>query len=507
LIFRFILNSMIAGPLAFAWSWALVERAIVFIGGAALALALVTAVQAWWWRKRHTHLFSSLLAAADERQRAERDLRQTELFYHSLVETIPQMILRKDLEGRFTFANQKFCAELGHSLDEILGKTDLDFFPRELAEKYRSDDRKVLESGQALDVVEEHVTPKGEKLYVQVMKTPLYGPDGKAIGIQGIFWDVTRRMEAEEQLKQKNVVLEALARSEHEAHEALKSAQSQMVQNEKLASLGQLVAGVAHEINNPLAFVSNNVAVMERDLRDMITLVSLFRTIERPSGGRHAALYDQIDHVGAQLDLDYTLDNLPRLIERTREGLRRIERIVQELRLFARVDEGDWNEVDLNPGIESSINMIQGHARKKGVKLEKDLNPLPPVRCQAARIQQVVVALVLNAIDACESDDSVTVSTRYEPQQGGVTIEVSDTGSGIEPSVRERIFEPFFTTKAVGQGTGLGLSISYGIVEQHHGSIDVQSAPGSGSCFTIRLPVQPKRSRVDGPMAAERVTG
>ena len=129
------------------------------------------------------------------------------------------------------------------------------------------------------------------------------------------------------------------------------------------------------------------------------------------------------------------------------------------------------------------------------------------MRCQAARIQQVVVALVLNAIDACESDDSVTVSTRYEPQQGGVTIEVSDTGSGIEPSVRERIFEPFFTTKAVGQGTGLGLSISYGIVEQHHGSIDVQSAPGSGSCFTIRLPVQPKRSRVDGPMAAERVTG
>src|SRR5262249_52609149 len=156
------------------------------------------------------------------------------------------------------------------------------------------------------------------------------------------------------------------------------------VQTEKLASLGQLVAGVAHEINNPLAFVSNNVAVLERDLRDMITLVGLHRQVKRPIGPEHAALNAQIDSLAAQLDLDYTLENLPRLLERTREGLRRIERIVQELRLFARVDEGDWNEVDLNPGIESSITMVQGHARKKGIKLIKDLGPLPQVRCRAA---------------------------------------------------------------------------------------------------------------------------
>lgn len=505
MIFQPIINSMFAGPLAWAWSWPLLERAIVFVGGALLALALVTS-QAWWWRKRQKAMLSTLQAAADQQERAERDLRQTEMFYHSLVETIPQMILCKDLEGRFTFANQKFCAELGRSLDDILGKTDLDFFPRQLAEKYRSDDRKVLESGQVLDVVEEHVTPKGEKLYVQVMKTPLFGTDGKPMGIQAIFWDVTRRIQTEEKLKEQNVMLHELARSEHEAHEALKSAQSRMVQTEKLASLGQLVAGVAHEINNPLAFVSNNVAVLERDLRDMVALVSLYRMIDRPAGPRHAALYSQIDHVAAQLDLDYTLDNLPRLLERTREGLRRIERIVKELRLFARVDEGDWNEVDLNPGIESSINIVQGHARKKGIKLVKDLEALPLVRCQAARIHQVIVNLVLNAIDACESEDCVTIRTRSEPELEGVRIEVIDTGSGIEPSVRERIFDPFFTTKAIGQGTGLGLSISYGIVEEHRGSIDVQSTPGSGSCFTIRLPVQPKRSRVESRLPAERVS-
>jgi PAS domain S-box-containing protein len=444
-------------------------------------------------------------------RRTERDLRQAEMFYHTLVETIPQMILCKDLEGRFTFANQKFCDELGCTPEGIKGKTDLDFFPRELAEKYRRDDQKVLESGEVLDLVEEHVTPRGEKLYVQVMKTPLFGTDGKAIGIQGIFWDVTARMKAEDKLKEQNVTLHELASSERKAHEdlkaiheELKAAQSLMVQTEKLASLGQLVAGVAHEINNPLAFVSNNVAVLERDLRDMIALVGLYRRLDRSTDGDRQTLHSEIDRVSVQLDLDYTLENLPRLIERTREGLRRIERIVKDLRLFARVDEGDWNEVDLNPGIESSVNMIQGSARNKGVRLTTDLEPLPPVRCRAARVHQVVVNLLLNAIDACSRDDSVTVRTRSEPENQAVRIDVIDTGPGIEPKVRDRIFDPFFTTKPLGHGTGLGLSISYGIVQEHQGSIDVHSTPGAGARFTVLLPCAPKQSRPGAAVAAAR---
>jgi len=420
-------------------------------------------------------LFAGLKAAAAERRRTERALRQTEVFYHSLVETIPQMILCKDLDGRFTFANQKFCTELGTTNESIKGKTDFDFFPKQLAEKYRRDDKEVIESGQVLDVVEEHVTPKGDKLYVQVMKTPLFGPDGKAIGIQGIFWNVTERLRAE----------------------------SRMVETEKLASLGQLVTGVAHEINNPLAFVSNNVAVLERDLRDMITLIGLYGQVERPLDAGHASLNEQIDLVSQQLDLDYTLKNLPKLIERTREGLRRIEQIVKDLRLFARVDEGDWNELDLNPGIESSVNMVQGYARKKGVRLVTDLEPLPLVRCRGARVHQVVVNLLMNGIDACDAEGTVTVRTR--PETEGIRIEVADTGCGIEPAIRERIFDPFFTTKRIGEGTGLGLSISYGIVQEHHGTIDVQSAPGSGACFTVRLPRQPDRSRIRGPMATQGV--
>ncbi len=187
------------------------------------------------------------------------------------------------------------------------------------------------------------------------------------------------------------------------------------------------------------------------------------------------------------------------MIERTREGLRRIERIVKDLRLFARVDEGEWNEVDLNPGIESSVNMVQGYARKKGVRLVSELEPLPPLRCRGARIHQVVVNLLMNAIDACGADGTVTIRTRAEPDGEGVRIEVADTGCGIEPAIRERIFDPFFTTKPIGEGTGLGLSISYGIVQEHHGTIDVQSTPGEGSCFTIRLPRGGAQSRQPRP--------
>jgi two-component system NtrC family sensor kinase len=448
-------------------------------------------------------LSSDFQAVAAERSQAELARVQTEVFYHSLVETIPQMILCKDMEGRFTFANRKFCAELGTTLENIKGKTDLDFFPRELAEKYRRDDKLMLESGEILDIVEEHVTPRGEKLYVQVMKTPLSGPDGEPIGVQGIFWNVTERMRAEEKLREQNVTLQELARSEREAHEALKTAQSRMVETEKLASLGQLVAGVAHEINNPLAFVSNNVAVLERDLRDLKTLIGLYRQVERQGDAGHAELHGQIDAVSEQLDVVYTLDNMPRLIERTRDGLRRIERIVKDLRLFARVDEGEWNEVDLNPGIESSVNMVQGYARKKGVRVATELEPLPLVRCRGARIHQVVVNLLMNGIDACSADGTVTIRTRAEAEGQAVCIDVADTGCGIEPTIRERIFDPFFTTKAIGEGTGLGLSISYGIVQEHQGTIEVQSDPGAGSCFRIRLPREPQRFHSPGAMVSQ----
>ncbi len=480
-----------ANPWIFAAAWPIEHPVLLamllFLG--IIAVAAVLSIRAL--KKRHRVLSTDLETLSDQRNEVERALRETEAIYHSLVETLPQSILRKDTEGRFTFANQRFCAELGRPFSEIIGKTDYDFFPDELAAKYRADDQRVIETGRILDVVEKHITPQGDTLYVQVMKTPLLAPDGETLGVQGIFWDVSARIQAEEQLREKNVELEELARSEHQAHEALKQAQSLLVQNEKLASLGHLVAGVAHEINNPLSFVSNNVAVIERDLRDLLFLIKLYRQVSESAQESESNLLEEIEEVSARIDLDYCVENFPRLMERTREGLRRIERIVKELRLFARVDEGDWNEVDLNPGIESSINMVKGYARKKGVNIVMDLGALPAIRCRAARIHQVILNLLTNAVDACDENGQVTVRTETEPDALGVRVDIDDNGCGVSPEIRDRIFDPFFTTKPLGQGTGLGLSISYGIVREHHGLIEVQSTVGHGTCFSVHLPIEP----------------
>jgi two-component system NtrC family sensor kinase len=460
---------------------------LVAAGTAALVVMAMT-VYVLRLNRSHVRLRAELESQLSALRKIEKALRESEVFYHSLVESLPQSILRKDLEGRFTFGNQLFCKELRRPLAEIVGKTDYDFFPRELAEKYRQDDQRVIEAGQLFETIEGHVTPGGAVLYVQVTKIPLYDAAGKVIGIQGIFWDVTERKSAEDQLQAQNILLQELAESEREAHETVKKAQSRLVQSEKLAGLGQMVAGVAHEINNPLSFVSNNVAVLQRDLGEILALLALYRKGEDVLSRARPDLLADVHAHCERVDMNYILSNLQGLLQRTRDGLGRIQQIVKDLRIFARLDEGERNEVDLNEGVTSTINIVQGHAKKKQVRVEKDLAVLPNVMCYAAKINQVVMNLVMNAIDACPEGGSVVVRTREEGDH--VCVDVIDSGCGIEPSIRERIFDPFFTTKPVGVGTGLGLSISYGIVQDHGGSIEVESTPGQGARFTIVLPTK-----------------
>jgi signal transduction histidine kinase len=209
-----------------------------------------------------------------------------------------------------------------------------------------------------------------------------------------------------------------------------------------------------------------------------------------PHVSREAPELDrQIAALRQQVDMDDTLKSLPELVARTAEGLRRIRQIVGDLRLFARLDEGEVNEADLNAGIRSTVTIIQGHAKNKDVGLELDLAPLPRVTCHAARVNQVVMNLLSNAIDACDQGGKVTVRTSAD--NGQVRIDVIDNGQGISPAIRGRIFDPFFTTKPIGKGTGLGLSISYAIVHDHGGTIEVDSNVGQGATFTVNLPVKP----------------
>jgi signal transduction histidine kinase len=202
---------------------------------------------------------------------------------------------------------------------------------------------------------------------------------------------------------------------------------------------------------------------------------------------RDGELLAAIRELSERVDLAYTTANLDEMLVRSRDGLRRIQQIVKDLRDFARLDESDLHEVDVNTGIDSTINIIQGHAKKKRVTIEKHLAPLPLVTCHPAKVNQVVMNLVGNAIDACPEGGKVTVVTAANGNH--VTIDVSDTGPGVPDKIRDRIFDPFFTTKPLGEGTGLGLSISYGIVKDHGGTIDLVSKPGEGARFVVTLPL------------------
>jgi two-component system NtrC family sensor kinase len=432
------------------------------------------------------YLSGRSLGKAEVRRRATEDMLATsEAFYHTLVETLPQNIFRKDLQGRFTFANSRFLTEMKRSQTEVNGKTDFDFFPHELAERYRRDDQAVIRTGKPFETVEEHVKPGGDKIYVQVIKTAVYDDRGHVIGTQGMFWDVTEKKRSEEMLEQKNRQLEEAARAERQAREALLQAQSQLVQSEKLAGLGQMVAGVAHEINNPLSFVSNNVAVAQRDVGSLRKLIELYKQAD---GAVPVELREKITDLETRMDLAYTLDNLDGLFSRSRDGLRRIQQIVKDLRDFARLDESDLEECDLNAGIVSTLNIIQGHAKRKQVELISNLQPLPKVTCYPAKVNQVVMNLVGNAIDASHEGGKVSIRTRDVGPDA--IIEVQDNGTGIPPAIRQKIFDPFFTTKPLGEGTGLGLSISYGIVHDHGGTIELESEEGKGTLFRVKLPIR-----------------
>jgi signal transduction histidine kinase len=299
-----------------------------------------------------------------------------------------------------------------------------------------------------------------------------------------------------QELNQQAAALEKLAETERHArlelertHQELKRAQSQLVHSAKLASLGQLAAGVAHEINNPLAFVANNLAVLQRDTQPLPELLQLYDETAELASEHRPELSQRIRELADQIDLPYLLENLERMLASSRQGLKRIQQIVLDLRHFAHLDQGMLPELtDLNASITSTLNLVRGWADLNQVVLDIDLAPLPPVMCYPVQINQVILNLCSNAIEACSSGGAVTVRTRSAADH--VIIQVVDTGRGIAPAIKDRIFDPFFTTKPPGKGTGLGLSISHAIVEEHHGAIEVESTPGQGTCFTVRLPVR-----------------
>jgi signal transduction histidine kinase len=346
-----------------------------------------------------------------------------------------------------------------------------------------------------LPTVEEHTQATRKASEIQAESLSVY--EMALLGYREANAELTR---LNKELNQQTAALEELAATERRgrldlerAHQELKRAQGQLVHSAKLASLGQLVAGVAHEINNPLAFVSNNLAVLQRDTHLLPEVFALYNEAAALVAEQRPELHRRMRDLADEIDLPYILENLEGILARSRQGVKRIQQIVLDLRRFAHLDQGALAELcDLNAQIQSTVNLIRGWAEMNKVLIELDLAPLPPVKCYPVKINQVILNITSNAIEACSDGGTVTVRTR--PDAGGVVIEVVDTGGGIAPDLLERIFAPFFTTKPPGKGTGLGLSISHAIVEEHGGAIEVRSAPGQGSHFTIRLPLQLQES-------------
>jgi len=267
----------------------------------------------------------------------------------------------------------------------------------------------------------------------------------------------------------------------------LKETQAALVQSAKLAGVGQLAAGMAHEINNPIAFVSNNLAVVERDIQGVISLNERYEQCLTLIENADAELASQLRMAQDECDLPWLKENLPQLFRSSRDGLTRVRRIVGNLRDFAHLDEAQFDQMDVVAAMESTLEVLNTDLESKQIQLQTTFPDRPLVQCQPAKIKQVFHSILRNAIQASPDGGCIEVSVR--DQTTVVSIEIIDHGDGMGEVTQQKLFEPFYTTRAVGDGQGLGLAISYGIVKQHDGSIEFSSEPEHGTSFRVILPV------------------
>ena len=270
-----------------------------------------------------------------------------------------------------------------------------------------------------------------------------------------------------------------------DARERMQKTQVQLIQSEKMASLGQLTAGIAHEINNPVNFVSANVGPLRRDIAEVFSVLEKY---DETVAAQHVQeKFQAVEKLKQELDLPYLKGEINDLLDGVQDGALRTSEIVKGLRNFTRLDEDERKPADINQGIESALLMLK-HQLKNRVEVIKEFGKLPPVMCYPGKLNQVFLNLLANAGQAIAGKGQIFIKTFSDGEI--VTISIRDTGAGMTPEVRKHIFEPFFTTKPVGEGTGLGLPITYGIIEAHDGNIEVYSEPGMGTEFVITLPVK-----------------
>ncbi|WP_310491400.1 cache domain-containing protein [Dechloromonas sp.] len=408
----------------------------------------------------------------------ESALRQERLALFDLaLAEIGNAVMITDAAGKIIWVNRSFTVLSGYTNVELLGQPPHLFNSGTQDAVFYRHFWQSISAGKTWrgDIVNRR---KDGSLYTaNQMVTPLFNAKGEITHYIAVLEDISERKRQEVELKQNYEHLKTL-------NEQLENAQNQLLQSEKMASIGQLAAGVAHEINNPIGFVNSNLGTLKTYVDELLEVIRAYGAAD-PILAEHPEINANIASIKAQADLDFMGEDIHSLLKESREGISRVTRIVQDLKDFSRIDSMDWAVANLEQGLDSTLNIVTNEIKFKA-DIVKEYAGIPGIECLGSQLNQVFMNLLVNAAQAIETHGTITLRTGTT--NDAVWVEIADTGRGIPPENLKRIFDPFFTTKAVGKGTGLGLSLAYSIVQKHHGKLEVRSEVGVGSCFRVEIP-------------------
>ena len=431
-----------------------------------------------------------LRARVSQLEQTEHALRKSEERNRILLSSLPQKIFFKDRDSRFIKVNHSFAQEVGREPDDLVGRTDHDLYPKELADKYRADDQKIMQTKEPAILVEKH-TVGDEERYVEVTKTPVINDQGEVVGLFGLFMDVSERVADQralqkqaDQLSKQAKELEERNAEVNNAYSELKEAEAQLIHSERLAAVGQFVSGFAQEIDGPASCVLTNIEAIHRDVSDLAAFANAFIEETESIDPEVARKYSKLRE---NLSIDEAIGELEILLGSTRSSMNRIRQLVTSLRHYSRGEvRVGRTPFDLAEGIQANL-VVVAPIIPDGVKVHLEMDGLPLVECEAGSINQVFLNLCLNAVQAVARNGNIWI--RGQRSDDKVRISVVDDGPGIPANIRDRVFDPFFTTKPRAKGAGLGLSIAKRVIDSHHGELELIDAPGKGAHFHVVLPI------------------
>jgi PAS domain S-box-containing protein len=434
-----------------------------------------------------------------ERKKMEETLRENEEKRRIILEDMEEAYYEADISSKFTVVNNALCNGVGYAREELIGREYwhlVDEGTFKMLQKAVDRSYKTNEPISLLDM--EMIRKDGTKLIYETSISVMRDIEGTLIGFRGISRDVTKRRQMEDALKRNHRELikknkeidknrgniQLTLKKLEDAYEELKTSQSKILRQEKMASIGQLAAGVAHEINNPVAFIMSNLRTLDKYLDRLTDFIQTQSEVIKSFKDQDSV--KKLKKKRKELKLDYVIEDIKGLITESIDGSERVQKIVNELNCFSRMDEEEYKNADINECIESAINIVWNELKYKST-LKKDYGNLSLTKCYPRQMDQVFVNLLINAAQAIEDQGEIKIKTWEDGRS--IWVSISDTGCGIPQDDINKVFEPFFTTKNVENGTGLGLSITYEIVQRHKGEITFESKVGKGTTFTIRMPV------------------